>query len=219
MLRGPAQAGEIQHEDKTVTNDVVWSFGFDEPAGFIVDRDLLDGNPRKIEYIDTTPEKGDNPLFEPGDLYSGRAVKGDHVPTRIEWSNKKHPPYDVFRLEGLIVVSDTVKDIIEELEPDVHQFFPIAVVYKDGSLARQMYFFNICNRLDTMDRERATVTFDRVFWRPETGDFAFSKAAIGARHAWKDKHLSYGLFLSDAAKTRMEQSGVTGITFHSFPLY
>ncbi|XYK80246.1 MAG: imm11 family protein [Labrenzia sp.] len=202
-----------------MTNDVVWSFGFDEPSGYGIDRRILDGDPRKIEYIDTTPEKGDNPLFEPGRLYSGRAVKGDHVPTQIEWSSKKNSPYDVFHLESLIVVSDTVKDIIEGLEPGVHQFFPIEVVYKDGSFARQMYFFNICNRLDTMDRERATAKIRKVLWDPATGDFAFSKAAIGPRHAWRDKLLNYGLFVSDAAKTEMEQAGVTGITFHSFPLY
>ncbi|WP_420414516.1 imm11 family protein [Roseibium sp.] len=202
-----------------MTNDVVWSFGFKEVAGFIVERHILDGDSSKIQYVDTTPEKGHNPQFKPGRLYSGRAVKADHVPTRIEWCSKKHPPYDVFILQGLIVVSDTFKDIIEGLEPEVHQFFPIEVVYKDDSPARQMYFFNICNRLDTMDRESTTATFEQIYWKPETGDFAFSKAAIGARHAWRDKHVHHGTFLSDAAKTAMEKARVSGITFHSFPVY
>jgi hypothetical protein len=102
---------EFSLADLTMTNDVVWSFGFDEVAGYTVDRDLLDGDPRKIEYVDVTPEKGDNPLFKPGRLYSGRPVKPEHVPTRIKWSNKKHSPYDVFTLQGFIVVSEEFKKL------------------------------------------------------------------------------------------------------------
>ncbi|WP_298985753.1 DUF1629 domain-containing protein [uncultured Roseibium sp.] len=198
---------------------VVWSFGFDEVAGYIVDREILDGNPEKIEYEDTTPDKGVNPLFKPGRSYAGRAVKSANVPTKIKWKSRKHPPYDVFRTRGLIVVSETFKKIIEKHEPSVHQFFPIEIVFDDNSHARQMYFFNICNRLDTMDKERTTARFDRVLWDPSTGEFVFSKKKIGNRQAWRDKFLDYGLFLSDDVKIDLERSGLTGIAFHSFPAF
>jgi Immunity protein family (Imm11) len=85
--------------------------------------------------------------------------------------------------------------------------------------ARQMYFFNICNRLDTMDRERATAKEKGLFWDPSTGDYVFDKTAIGDRHAWKDKFLHPGLFLSDAVKSELEAAKLTGIIFHSFPAY
>ncbi len=202
-----------------MTGDQVWSFGFDEVAGFTVGRDVLDGDPVKIEYIDTTFDFGLSPTFEPGDLYAGRAVKQDNVSTRVEWSSKKHPPYDVFMVRGLILVSDAFKDIIERLEPNVHQFFPVEVLYKDGSHARQMYFFNICNRLDTMDRERATANLDRIMWDPASGDFVFSKSLIGNHHIWKDKFIHPGKFLSDTVKSEIEKIGLTGITFHGFPAY
>lgn len=202
-----------------MSEDIVWSFGFDELAGYIVDRDILDGDPEKIEYEDTTPDKGVNPLFKPGIGYSGRAVKSGKVPTKIKWKDKKYPPYDVFKSRGLIVVSDTFKKVVEKFEPSVHQFFPIEVLYDDNRQAKQMYFFNICNRLDTMDRERATARIGRVLWDPSTGNFVFSKDKIGSRHAWVDKFLSHGIFLSDDVKTDLERSGVTGIAFHSFPAF
>lgn len=202
-----------------MSKDVVWSFGFDELAGYIVDRDILNGDPENIEYEDTTPDKGVNPLFKPGRGYAGRAVKSANVPTKIKWKNKKHPPYDVFMSRGLIVVCETFKKIIEKHEPSVHQFFPIEIVFADNSHACQMYFFNICNRLDTMDRERATAQIGRVLWDPSTGEFVFSKDKIGNRHAWRDKFLVHGLFLSDDVKSELEQSGVTGIIFNSFPAF
>ncbi len=202
-----------------MTGDQVWSFGFNEVAGFTVGRDVLDGDPIKIEYLETTLDQGLNPTFKAGRLYAGRPVKPDHVPTRVKWSSKKHPPYDVFMLRGLILVSDDFKEIIERHEPDVHQFFPVQAIYKDGSKAGQMYFFNICNRLDTMDRERATTKFDGVHWDPASGDFVFSKRLIGDHHAWKDKFIHPGRFLSDTVKSEIEKMGLTGITFHGFPVY
>jgi hypothetical protein len=183
-------------KDSTMAKNTVWSIGFKEETGYHVNREPLDGDPRQIEYVDTTLDKGTNPTFEPGRLYAGRKVKPDHVPTKAVWGNKKVKPYDVFVLQGLILVSDTVKDIVEHFEPGIHQFYPIEMVYKDGSHARQMYFFNICARLDTMDRKRATAELiNNVLWDPATGRFIFSNTLIGNRHAWIDKHVSPGLFI------------------------
>lgn len=200
-------------------NGKVWGIGFDE-GDFPVSRDFLDGIPEKVEYVDTTLDEGVvNPTFKPGRHYAGRPVKPGHIPTKVKWSSKRRPPYDFFALRGLILVSDAFKNIIERHEPGVHQFFPIDVVYKDGSHARQMYFFNICNRLDTMDRDRATAEFDGWYWDPGKGDFAFSKRLIGDRHAWVDKFVVHGNFLSDTVKFEMEKVGLTGIHFNEFPSF
>lgn len=200
-----------------MTDQLVWSFGFREEAGFIIDRIHLDGDPRKIGYVDTTRDEGRNALFEQGRLYAGRPVRPDHIPTRIQWSSKRYPPYDVFMSRGIIHVSDAFKDIVEHLEPGVHQFFPIEAIYKDGSFARQMYFFNICHRLDAVDRERATVQMRKIAWDSLTGEFAFSLDKIGGAHAWIDKRINPGRFLSNAVVTEIKKAGLTGIVPHSYP--
>jgi len=200
-----------------MTEGVVYAFGFRAEAPHLIGSRLLDGNVSKIEYIDSTFDKGLSPLFEPGDMYAGRAVKSEHVPTMVEWSSKRYPPPDTF-LSEVIFVSDAFKDIVERHEPGVHQFFPVEVVYKDGSFARQMYFFNICNRLDTMDRDRATAELrNGIMWDPRTGDFAFSLEKLGSAHVWKDKHVHPGRFLSSIVADELTSQGLTGISLHPYP--
>uniref|UniRef100_UPI00137578F6 imm11 family protein n=1 Tax=Roseibium sediminis TaxID=1775174 RepID=UPI00137578F6 len=177
-----------------MTEGVIYGIGTREEAPHTIECFPLDGDVDKIEYVDTTIDKGHTPLFDAGELYAGRAIKPDHVPTRVQWESKRYPPPDVLYKYGIYLVSNAFKDILERHEPGVHQFFPVDVVYKDGSLARQMYFFNICNRLDGMDRERATAKFANVSFDPRTGEFVFNLKQIGEAHAWVDKHVIYGRF-------------------------
>ncbi|WP_157738637.1 imm11 family protein [Labrenzia sp. VG12] len=126
-------------------------------------------------------------------------------------------PPDVVYTYEMYLVSDAFKDIIERHEPGVHQFFPVELVYKDGSFARQMYFFNICTRLDGMDREQATAQLIKgIAFEPRTGEFVFSLKQIGDAHAWVDKHVIYGTFLSSTVVDEMKQEGLTGTAFNPF---
>ena len=56
---------------------------------------------------------------------------------------------DAFHIIGMICVSLKVRDIIESLEPNAHQFFPIALEAKDGTLHPvEYYIFNPCAVID-----------------------------------------------------------------------
>ncbi|WP_150526947.1 imm11 family protein, partial [Roseibium sediminis] len=178
-----------------MTEGVIYGIGTRVEAPYTVSLKLLDGDVDKIEYVDTTVDKGHSPLFKPGQLNAGRAIKPDHVPTRAQWESKRYPPPDVLFKYDMYLVSNAFKDILERHEPGVHQFFPVDVVYKDDSLARQMYFFNICSRLDGMDRERATAQLVKgIAFDLRTGEFVFNLIQIGEAHAWVDKHVIYGRF-------------------------
>ncbi|WP_422375638.1 imm11 family protein [Roseibium sp.] len=193
----------------------VWSIGFDEVAGYTIDRDYLDGDVDKIEYVDTTPDHGSNPSFKPGRMYAGRPVKPDFIPTRMVWRNKDIPPYDFFMLNKLILVSDAFREIVERHEPGVHQFFPIEVMSEYGQKIGQVYFFNICNRLDSVDPEKSTAKKGKLFWDTLSGKMVYSKSVIGERHAWVDKYVSSGQFLSNAVKEDVVSAGLTGIVFNA----
>lgn len=202
-----------------MNSDFVWAMGRQEEAGFLVERTFLDGDPRKIEYVDRTLDMGDNATFETGWMYAGRDVKPKHIPTKMMWSSKKHRPYDVFKQRGLILVSQEFKEIVERFEPDTHQFFPIEVVYKDGFHARQMYFFNICARVDTMSRAHTTAKMlHGISWDFTSGEFVFSKDQIGSRKVWIDKHVIHGLFFSNDIKDEIEKEKLTGAVFNGFPV-
>lgn len=203
-----------------MSESVVYTFGFRDEAPHIIDSTILDGDVDEIEYIDTTFDKGLNPRFETGRMYAGRAVKTEHIPTKIQWSSKRYLPPDIFQSAGLIFVSDAFKDIIERHEPGVHQFFPVEVVFKDGSFARKVYFFNICNRLDGMDRGRATAELIKeIAFEPRTGTFVFSLEKIGSAHAWVDKHVHYGQFFSSQVVGDFKRAGLTGLVVQPYAAF
>jgi hypothetical protein len=195
---------------------MVWSFGFgNDGAPVHVGHEALDGNRRLIEYVDTTIDwdGGENATFKPGLLHAGRPIKPDHVPTRVVRLDRKWGIPDVDWGVGMYFGNDKFKQVVEQLEPGVHQFFPVDMLWKDGSLAQKMYMFNICSRLDTVSRKDSTAQKPKNYWKPETGKLVFSLQRVGGHHIWIDKHVYHGRYMSDAMHDALQEAGVTGIGF------
>ena len=176
--------------------------------------EALDGDDEKVKPVDMSPDGG-IPLV--ATCYSqGRALEPEHMPTRIRIGGPKRKLGDVVRGFGSFLVPDRFRDILEELEPGVHQFFPIALEWKDGTSAGERYWFNPCHRLDSVDREATEVAFDGIWeFRPYKNErFCFSKKKLGNRHVWIDKFVPNDLiFVSDLFKNRLVEAGITGIDF------
>jgi hypothetical protein len=198
---------------------MVWNIGFDDGMGVTYALQELDGDIRKIEYVDRTPEfDGVGGLFKEGRLNLGRAIKSDHVPRKFVWGgprNRKLP--DALFGRGMLLVSNRLMSNIERLEPGMHQFFPIDVVFKsDMNSAVRMNFLNICSRLDSIDRRLTTcaMEFNRVWRTDKGGQLVFNIEQIGSHHLWHDKHLSDGWMISDILHDAMVTEGITGLVFH-----
>ncbi|MBO6868709.1 MAG: hypothetical protein JJ877_16830, partial [Thalassococcus sp.] len=91
-------------------------------------------------------------------------------------------------------------------------------LYVGDEFQRTDYFFNICNRLDTMDRELSFPINARGFFRPMGGDdyrLVFSKEKIGNHHAWRDKFVPGGeKYISNTLAQRLKEAGITGLRFN-----
>ena len=198
---------------------MVWSFAFMDGLEYTIGHKALDGDIRKIEYVDTTRDRSScGGGFKPGDLNLGRAIKSDHLPTRIKREAKKFGIPDVVWALGMYFVNDKFKDVVERLELGVHQYFPMEMLWKDGTPAQEMYLFNICNRLDTVDREATTAELaDGRMWLPETGKIVFSERRIDNHHIWIDKHIYAGTYMSDALHDALMEGSVTGLEFGKRP--
>ena len=149
----------------------------------------------------------------------GRAVKTEHIPTRVVRQDPKKFIPDVDWGVGMFFVNDKFKDVVERLEPGVHQFVPMEMLWPDGTLAQKMYFFHVCNRLDTVDRELSTVKLSKTgrVWEPK-GEMIFNLDQIGDHHIWVDQHTYApgGFFISDVMRDALEEAGVTGIRKRHF---
>ena len=73
---------------------------------------------------------------------------------------------DLQRAHDIFLVSDRFRQVVEKLEPGVHLFAPVELVWEDGSHAASFFWFYPCSRVDGIDREAAPQ--DRV----QSGDTA-----------------------------------------------
>lgn len=126
----------------------------------------------------------------------------------------RRPAPDVFPMPGCNAVSQRFKDLVEEFEPGMHQFFPLALRDRRGEpLAQPYYVFNCLVSLDAvlMAESGLTWQFDGPPGKPfpsinTSSKLVFSKPAIAGRHLWCLHYLRAGnrLFVSDAFYTELK---------------
>lgn len=120
---------------------------------------------------------------------------------------------------SIFLVSEGFRNVVEELEPGVHQFSPVELLWEDGSHAASFHWFYPCARVDGMDRVQTTHELDdkAQLWVPKPGGkYVVSLEQVAGHHIWFDPRLAaFNLpFVSDTFKRAMAEAGVTGIGYH-----
>jgi hypothetical protein len=157
----------------------------------------------------------------------GYWVKPETMPKRYLWANGAKPLPDV--LPGF-VVSSRFKELVEKFEPEVHQFVPVEIYkQRNGEPVETYYWFIVGQRLDSVDREHTTYTWqdgERGLWVDELVDtktwnftkipnarLFYSNDRIGAHHIWHDPHVIGGDRLcSSSFGEALLSSGLTGVS-------
>lgn len=195
--------------------------------GYYVDTELVGGDFDRPELVDPTPDGG----YTPQGLYSGRHVKTDSFPKQIKWLDENGHGVPDFDRQHCLNVSQRAKELIESVEPGVHQFVPVEYLDKDGSHLEDRYVLIVGHRIDSLDHDKTTMVLVKgKFWRPP-GDLAempelipagfdvdappkmvFNLSQIDGAHMWCDKHLtSRGVFLSDEFSKVLKHRGLSGL--------
>ncbi|WP_150526133.1 imm11 family protein [Roseibium sediminis] len=178
----------------------------------------LNGDPDKVEALDITPDEA---KILPGySIFAGRPVDTTHLPTKVQAGGRKRTFKDISP-DGLYSVSENFREVVERLEPGVHQFVPVEFVWKDGTHAANRYWYFPCNRLDSVDREKTTEELEAgIMWMPSKNPgFVFSRSQIGDCHLWRDKFMpsSYGPFISNALYKAFVEAGIEGMGVQELP--
>ncbi|MCV6577009.1 MAG: hypothetical protein OIF58_14885 [Cohaesibacter sp.] len=139
------------------------------------------------------------------------------LPTKaIEETRKKSYP-DIFTMPALNAVSQRFKDLVEDFEPEVHQFFPLELFRKNGDpVEEDFYIFNCTVTFDSLlmkhsDEEWLKLDEPDEYPRLRITDQhkqTLSRPAIGGRHIWKpfrQRITGGGLYVSDAFHKRLKQ--------------
>jgi len=126
---------------------------------------------------------------------------------------------------GTYAVSQRVIDIIEAIEPGVHQYLPYELICKDGSVhPDRRWLLNVCTRAETLDYEPSNVIALRdrpYFYADRTKDhhLVVRKEAVAGRALWFEYRYrgSQGKFLlSDRFWNALDEAGCAGWRPDSF---
>lgn len=158
-----------------------------------------------------------NPSGDPFRYMSDRGpVDEEQEPRvfRIERGGRTLAAWIMVR-NGLLLVAREVRAVIERVEPEVHQFWPMEVVYPNGDRTAHDYHAMVIRQFrDAVIEERSEVT--RFNGRPschatKAGVRGLTLCAerIGDAHLWRDTRLlGASIFMSDALQSAIAETGL-----------
>jgi hypothetical protein len=147
-------------------------------------------------------------------LSLGLPVGKKRLPLRARETKGKKTFPDIFPMPGLNAVSARFRDLVEEFEPSVHQFFPLELCYKNGTRVKEEYFTFNC----TVSFDSLLVNLSEVKWlkldEPAECPLlnvrrgfqnVLSRQQIAGHHLWCGFRLRVpGLYVSDELHDRMK---------------
>lgn len=173
----------------------------------------------------------------------GRRISLDHLPTRWRVINSSGKPVARSRIDlpdldssnGATIVSQRFRDIVEGLEPGVHQFVPVSILFAGNEEeTRPFYIMVACRRvLLSLDVGRTRPPMRQFPERPElvkpdpakplhffasgssTTEWApvFRRAAVEGLHLFCAADFENQHFVSDDLRQALEASGMRGMKF------
>jgi len=186
---------------------VCWIAKFSVSNRFLVERDTLDFSKNierhRVVPNATLPKTWDSTHFLRGERWTDGSV---HIRQRLRKPRKRLP--HVLAASGPWFISETLRKLIEEREPELHQFFKVDLEAKDGSpWPVPYYLFNVCQHLPA-----ALLDQSQLVWRTNTSGQRYASApayddrlvvdhsVTAGKHVWKDKHFVIKIFFSDDLK-------------------
>ncbi|RWO04169.1 MAG: DUF1629 domain-containing protein [Mesorhizobium sp.] len=201
----------------TIYNDT----GEEYIAGFkFLDGDMNKVLPVGFEFHPVTggARLADGTRVKKNEFYQGVRIDPTHLPTKVLWRGGKRQLTDLQRAHDIFLVGDALRRVIEELEPDVHQFAPVELVWEDGSHAASYFWFYPSVRVDGMDRDHTTNELSEktgLWIHKQGGKFAVNLEQVAGHHIWNDPRTHFGsVFVSEMFKQAMANAGVRGIGYH-----
>lgn len=105
--------------------------------------------------------------------YECERIEASEVPATLLYRGKNITDFCIIArgVPYINVVSERFRDLIEDLEPDVHNFIPVQIVRRDGShVEGRFYYMNVRQLAYTIDIEKSP----RGRWKDYNGNFIAS---------------------------------------------
>lgn len=182
---------------------------------------------RQVEWYTRYPIPGPNDDYALNIVNAWRDGKRRLLPEEVphdlilEKPRKSWP--DMFRASaGMTVVRQPVKEAIERLDPDIHQFWPITVHTKRGIEIDGPWFgMNVTVRQDSIQfipgsgirrSEEFPDKLNKISY--EEKDVTVDPSKLGAVNLWREQRFIGSLLASDALIAAFKEAGLK--TYKSF---
>jgi Protein of unknown function (DUF1629) len=128
-------------------------------------------------------------------LLSGYPIDPALVSKRglVRAKDRKSGYSEMLGFAGYNLVSDKIREVIQTFAPNVHQFLPFEIAFRDGTTVTGYSIMNIQKILDAISVEHS-----RLIAHPPQGAQRFTHYTIGAdtrREIWRDIVAGHHLFL------------------------
>jgi hypothetical protein len=147
---------------------------------------------------------------------------------RSQHSREESLPLDFFRPGGIWVVSDRFRMIVQQLEPQQNQFFPVTLHDKTGAdLGVLFHLMNVTQARDVLIPEQSDMYSEWREIKKSSGELVkicqwylhgypkhlvARKEEIGAMHLWRGLEvLPLQFFFSNELMKRCEDAGMGGL--------
>ena len=182
----------------------------------------------EVEYFDDD-RKTLRAFFDRTDAYPGTIANAswvtgtwippEVVPRRLRLTKGK-AMYDWLALRGGgTLVSSRLRDAVEELDPERHQFFPVVVEDKKGvTLSGDFYIFNVVGRIEAIIENQSNL---KASGRGEVKNWSYERrvgpwkcvldaAVIGGRACWVEHRFGRCWFISDRLAALLQERKLNG---------
>lgn len=142
-----------------------------------------------------------------------------HEPPQFFQTIKTYPSLGslIMLNDRIVAVDASLKDIIDLLEPGVHQFFPIEIRMPKGAVVpKQYYTLAIGQYFDSFSPEQSKPSswykdgdyqFKHVDRKSDMAGLAFSSSVFGKAHLWRERRRREGLTcFSDELKAEIDRA-------------
>jgi len=147
----------------------------------------------------------------------------ESVPKIVRWKAESDLS-DFVTIHGAPVISEGIRSIVEEREPNVHQFLPVTLIDEDDRSRGMRFIWIVCNEVDSVDRTNTNLVLEKgVVWRSEyrtehgratvaNPRLVLNLSQIGSVQFWRDrKLLPNGIYASDGAAEHILDTGFIGV--------
>ncbi|WP_208347473.1 imm11 family protein [Pseudaestuariivita rosea] len=149
--------------------------------------------------------------------YGGRKLEPNEVPSVLKLEkNPQNLPASFMTADSLYIVQKPFRDLIEKLDPGLHQFFPIEVRLRNETPHDpSCYAINVTETRDSILDEQSSV--EKFVTNPNNTDkhIIYYKKDVTVDpikltdiHLWREARYPWSLLMSDELRDALKETGL-----------